>query len=97
MTREKAGIHDRLYWTKSFRKDVKRMKKRGNDFTAFKEILKNLNNGNPIPEKYYPHSLRGKWKGFNECHIEPDWLLIWRKEKDFVKLVRTGSHSDLFR
>jgi mRNA interferase YafQ len=52
--------------------------------------------GERLPQRYRPHKLSGAWRDFMECHLEPDWLLIWREEKDALTLVRTGSHADLF-
>jgi len=59
--------------------------------------VKLLLEGRPLPPSMRPHILSGDWKGFHECHLEPDWLLIWRRTDDALILVRTGSHSDLFK
>ena len=78
----------KLRRTSQFKKDVKRMGKRGKKFDEFKRVIGNLLAGRKLETKY---------KGSRECHIEPDWLLIYELPKDALILVRTGSHSDLFR
>lgn len=83
--------------TKAYRKDFKRLNKRNKDLSKLKVVLKYLNENRRIPKKYKPHPLHGQLKGCMECHIESDWLLIWREEKDVVKLIRTGTHSDLYK
>lgn len=81
-----------------FKKDYKLAKKRGYNMDLLKKVIDILANGQQLPEKYHDHPLSGDYKGSRECHIEPDWLLIYRIEKDFLVLglTRTGSHSDLF-
>ena len=81
-----------------FRKDVKLMKKRNMDFETFKVIVNKLLNGEKLDAKYKPHKLSGNYSGFFECHIKPDWLLIYRVDNKVkeITFVRTGSHSDLF-
>lgn len=75
---------------KRFRKDLKKVSELG-------EILNRLANEEPIPEKYVPHVLSGDFKGYMECHIESDFLLIWfDPDTDQIDLVRLGSHSELF-
>ncbi len=83
--------------TNQFKKDVKISQKRNKDFTKFKEIIEFLIWQKPLPEKYKDHKLKGDYLGSRECHIEPDWLLIYRVENDYLILIRLGSHSDLFR
>jgi len=83
--------------TSQFKKDVKRMEKRGKDFTGFKEAVKLLADGQIIDVKYRDHPLVGQYAGTRECHIEPDWLLIYESAEDEIVLIRTGSHSDLFK
>lgn len=83
--------------TSQFKKDVKRMEKRGKDFTEFKEVLTLLIYGQITDEKYRDHTLIGQYTGTRECHIEPDWLLIYESTEAEIVLIRTGSHSDLFR
>ncbi len=81
-----------------FKKDYKLAQKRGYDISLLKEVIGILASGEQLPEKYYDHPLSGDYKGCRECHILPDWLLIYRVEKDLLilGLTRTGTHSDLF-
>ena len=74
------------------------MKKRGKDLAKLKYVVNELANQRPLDEKYRDHELTGNYRNFRECHVEPDWLLIYRIEKGelTLALVRTGSHSDLF-
>jgi mRNA interferase YafQ len=82
----------------SFRKDRKLMEKRGKDISKLRVVTTMIINEQPLLPKHENHLLHGKHKGKWECHVEPDWLLIYRIEKDTRKVVfhRTGSHSDLF-
>ena len=81
-----------------FKKDLKLAKKRGLKINLLKEVIDTLANSKPLNEKYRDHNLSGEYSGFRECHIEPDWLLIYRVENRELELFlfRTGSHSDLF-
>lgn len=79
-----------------FRRDVKRMEKRGKDLGKLRELLGLLIAGNELPASYKDHPLKGDWKGYRDAHIEPDWLLIYRVTDDELQLARPGSHSDLF-
>lgn len=74
------------------------MKKRGKDLEKLKYVVNELANQRPLDEKYRDHELTDNYRNFRECHIEPDWLLIYRIEKGelTLALVRTGTHSDLF-
>ena len=72
------------------------MKKRGKDMDKFKTIIHMLINTEKLPIKNKDHQLKGTLKDCRECHIEPDWLLIYRIEGSVLCLIRTGSHSDLF-
>ena len=81
-----------------FRKDVRLAHKQGKDISLLNEIIVKLANDEPLPEKYHDHALSGNWKGHRECHILPDWLLVYRKTSDgdlLLFLIRTASHSDL--
>lgn len=80
-----------------FKKDVKRMLSRGKDGTALGRILTLLANGKKLEQKHRDHALIGKYANRRECHIEPDWLLIYSIAKDRIVFERTGSFSDLFR
>lgn len=80
-----------------FQRDFKRDMKRGKDAAKFEEILGLLATGKDLPKRCVPHKLSGKFKGYWECHIEPDWLLVYDFGDDFVYLARIGTHADLFR
>ena len=82
--------------TSHFKKDVKRLIKRGKNFDKFKIIIQKLVHGERIEPHYRDHQLTGEYKGFRECHVEPDWLLIYEITDKEVIQVRTGTHSDLF-
>jgi mRNA interferase YafQ len=86
-----------IYRTSQFKKDVKRMEKRGKKFEEFKEVIRELAAEETLEAKYRDHVLVGQYKGTRECHIEPDWLLIYEKDGSELILVRTGTHTDLFR
>ena len=82
--------------TNRFEKDVKKMKKRGKSFSVFKQVITNIANNEILEPKFEDHKLVGDYDGTRECHIEPDWLLIYINTKDELILVRTGTHADLF-
>ncbi|MFM2178149.1 MAG: hypothetical protein RL015_2247 [Verrucomicrobiota bacterium] len=86
-----------IFQTSQFKKDLKRIKKRGKDLTKLKEIVSVIANGEVLEERHRDHSLSGNWSGSRDCHIEPDWILIYRVNDENLFLERTGSHSDLFR
>mgnify|MGYP002769811495 FL=1 len=79
-------------------KSLKLEKKRGSDLKLLDKVITMLQNDIPLEEKYRDHELKGKYQGFRECHIQPDWLLIYLKENDVLTLtlVDTGTHADLF-
>lgn len=81
-----------------FKKDFKRIKKRGYDISRLEKIVELLANEVPLPEQFKDHNLSGNYNGFRECHIAPDWLLIYQVNNNELVLVLsiTGSHSDLF-
>ena len=79
-----------------FRRDVKLAQKRGKDMARLREAISLLIEGSPLPPRYQDHPLGGEWKHFRDCHIEPDWLLIYKVDGGDLHLVRTGTHSDLF-
>lgn len=83
--------------TSQFKKDVKRMVKRGMEFSEFKNIIVTLEQGLALDPKFLDHSLYGRYKSVREYHIEPDWLLMYESTKEDVILIRTGTHSDLFQ
>jgi mRNA interferase YafQ len=80
-----------------FEKDVKRAKKRGLNLSKLKEIIRLLIEEEPLPKKYRDHALVGNYNKHRECHIEPDWLLLYKIESDTIIFERTGTHSDLFK
>ena len=75
------------------------MKKRGKDLTKLTHVLNLLASGNPLPSQYHDHMLTEDYKGARECHIEPDWLLIYEVHKNTLVILAssTGSHADLFK
>ena len=82
----------------TFRKDLKLAKRRGLSLNDLYEVTKMLENDEPMPPKYHNHLLHGDYKGFWECHINPDWLLLYEKDTEIriISLYRTGTHSDIF-
>ena len=86
----------RLQQSKQFSNEVKKAKKRGKDLERLKAIGSSLIADKRLNEKHRDHALIGHWKGSRECHIEPDWLLIYTLEEDLLRLEGTGTHSDLF-
>lgn len=84
--------------TTRFQKDLKRIKKRGYNISLIADVIKILSSGEPLPSKYKDHALSGNFVGCRECHITPDWLLIYEIERKslILYLTRTGNHSDLF-
>ena len=83
--------------TSRFKRDVKRMQRQGKKLEKLKRVLETLVEGEPMAAEYRDHVLVGQYKGTRECHIEPDWLLIYELAETEIVLIRTGSHSDLFR
>ena len=84
--------------TSKFKKDYKLIVKRRYDLKILEEVIRILANGEKLPPKYKDHSLTGNYIGMRECHITPDWLLIYEIDNDtlYLYLTRTGTHSDLF-
>lgn len=89
----------KIEYTGKIKKDIKLAQKRGLDLELFKEVVILLEKNGKLPTKYKPHILKGNFKGYWECHIQPDWLLIWKQDEEIklVSLTRTGTHSDLFK
>lgn len=87
-----------LKTTTQFRRDYKQMKKRGADLSLLEDVIQTLIEEKTLDPKYRDHELSGDYKGFRECHIKPDWLLIYEISSDEIVLTatRTGTHSDLF-
>ena len=84
--------------TSKFKKDYKTANKRGYDMDKLDAVISLLARGETLPEEYRDHVLAGNWRGHRECHIEPDWLLIYKINDGILvlTLTRTGTHSDLF-
>ena len=83
--------------TSQFEKDVKRAQKRNYDTSRLSAVIRLLGQGELEDRQYRDHTLKGKYDGLRECHLAPDWLLIYQSFTDHVILVRTGTHADLFR
>jgi mRNA interferase YafQ len=88
----------KVRYSSRFKKDFKLVIRRGYNISLFEEVLTLLREEKTLPEKYNDHALKGEYTGHRECHITPDWLLIYKKENDMItlSLTRTGSHNDLF-
>jgi mRNA interferase YafQ len=84
--------------TSKFKKDYKLAMKRGYNQSLLKTVITQLAAGEQMSEQYRDHTLSGNWSGYRECHVTPDWLLIYKLERDILvlTLTRTGTHSDLF-
>ena len=79
-----------------FDRELRRMERRNKDLSKLRAVVAMLAHRQPLLRRHCDHLLTGNWKGCRECHIEPDWLLIYKIEDNILKLERTGSHSDLF-
>lgn len=82
--------------TSRFKKDLKKAIRQGRKLTLLHDILNKLSIPEPLPAKYKDHKLKGEWRDFRECHIEPDWLLIYTITDFELRPTRLGSHSELF-
>jgi mRNA interferase YafQ len=89
-------MNKNVHFTSQFRKDFKRCKKRGYDMQQLKDVMKLLEKGEQLPLKNKDHNLVGDYNKSRECHIGPDWLLIYKLFNTEITFVRTGTHSDLF-
>lgn len=87
-----------IAWTTQFKRDYKLAMKRNWDISLLDECIRMIATGVELPPKFRDHDLSGKWTGHRECHVQPDWLLVYRIDGNDLILVlsRTGSHSDLF-
>ena len=87
-----------IVYTGQFKKSLKLCVRRGLDIHQFITVLDILQKDGILPPEYFPHKLQGKYKGCWECHINPDWLMVWRQDDKLLQLilVDTGTHSDLF-
>jgi mRNA interferase YafQ len=87
-----------LKMTSQFKKDLKKIKNNPHKIQNLKQVLLNLEENGVVPSEYYPHKLTGNYSGYMECHVENDMLLIWiDAAENIIKLVRLGSHSELFK
>ena len=88
-----------MKFTTQFKKDYKLAMRRGYDIELLDDIIRRLSVGEQLPERNRDHSLSGDWAGCRECHIQPDWLLVYHINKNVLvlTLTRTGTHSDLFK
>ena len=84
--------------TAKFKKDVKKLRKRGYNLLLLKEVITKLANGETLPKQYKDHPLKGNKKGYRDCHISDDWVLIYKIDKNVLTLIltETGTHADLF-
>ena len=80
----------------AFKKDLKRLSRRGHDLAQLEAMIQALQKGEALRPSARPHPLKGDWKGYWDCHIEPDWILIYKITDSEIWLVRTGTHADLF-
>lgn len=87
-----------LKYTNAYRKSYKRMIKRGMDVSELRKVILELCHGNILDIKYRDHALKGTFANYRECHIKPDWLLVYLLEENILTLtlINTGTHSDLF-
>ena len=87
-----------VQYSTQYRRDYKKAKKQGKDISLLREVIELLANDKPLPEKHRDHALQGNWKGYRECHVSPDWLLVYRKTDKgelILILARLASHSEL--
>lgn len=83
--------------TGQFERDYAHTIKRGKKLEKLDDVMMMLITGQSLPPKYRDHALKGDFKGFRDCHIEPDWLLIYKIDADVITFARTGTHSDIFK
>ena len=88
----------KIRYLRKFKRDLKRLQKQGKDIEKFKTVVRLLCEGKELPPRYVDHPLKGEWADFRDCHIEPDWVLIYFKTESTLVLTlsRTGSHGDVF-
>lgn len=85
-----------IRYSTKFKKDIKLCARRGYDMALLQAVIDTLRIPAPLPEKNRNHTLTGEWSGYQECHVLPDWLLVYRLVENELQLARTGTHSDLF-
>lgn len=86
----------KIKYSGKIKKDLKTCQKRQYDFSLLEKVLDKLQIPEPLDDKNKDHPLKGNFKDYRECHIMPDWLLIYRQDNEYLELYRTGTHSDLF-
>ena len=86
-----------LSQTTQFSRDVRRMRKRGKDLSKLRTVVGQLASGTPLDPRLRDHPLAGPWQASRDCHVEPDWILIYTADDYSLRLERTGSHGDLFQ
>jgi len=86
-----------LHYTTQFKKDYKKIKKQNKDLVKIRVVIKTLADQQILESKYKDHQLSGNWKDHRDCHIEPDWILIYQIVDNGLILERTGTHSELFK
>lgn len=86
----------RITLTSSFKSDLKRVRRRNCDEDKMRTLAKLFVEGGPLPALYGAHPLRGAWAGHMDCHLEPDWIVIYTEDHASVRLIRTGTHADIF-
>lgn len=84
------------YYPSRFKKDYKRVKAQGKDIQTLLDIMDRLQNEETLEASFVDHDLKGNWKGYRECHLAPNWLLVYTVEEDTISFARTGSHSEIF-
>ena len=87
----------KIEYTSQFKKDFKKVQKQNKDINKLRSIIETLASSQHLEEKFLDHPLSGEWKKYRECHISPDWLLIYKIDDEYLVLARTGSHADLFK
>lgn len=87
----------KVFQTTQFSRDVKRMRKRGKDLGKLQEVVRLLAAGMTLPARHRDHPLIGQWAPSRDCHVEPDWILIYTPDPESLRLERTGTHADLFK
>ncbi len=83
-------------YSSQFKRDVKLAQKRGKNMDKLKGAIELLLTGDPLPLKYREHALTGNWTGVMDAHLEPDWLLLYTRNKNIMRFERTGTHADIF-
>lgn len=86
----------RIVESAHFGKELERQRKRGKDLGKLRVVIQTLLAGRPLDARHRDHALTGDWLGYRDCHVEPDWLLIYQVLGDELRLARTGTHADLF-